>query len=433
MTTHFQSSKYISGYFRELKPVRKDKSHSITLNPNHTFQKIIGFGGAFTEAAAYTFYQMPKQKQTEVLNAYFNQEHGLRYNLGRVSIHSCDFSLGNYTYVDDGDVSLKSFNIDRDKLYVIPMIQSAEAVRKDDIQILASPWSPPAWMKSNNDMNHGGYLLDEYKDVWAHYYIKFLEAYQAQNIHLFALTVQNEPAAKQIWDSCVYTKEEEKDFVKNHLGPKLKNSAFKDIKLLIWDHNRDVIVERAKAAYDDPKASQYIWGTAYHWYVSEAFENLSTVHNLYPDKHILFTEGTIEGGVKPNQFETGERYARNMIGDFNHFSEGYIEWNLMLNEEGGPNHVGNFCDAPIIYNRDKDEIIYNSSYYLIGHFSRFIDVDAVRIESKIDSTEIKHVAFKNPDGGIVVIIQNETENQAIIQIDGNHYDIEPRSVSTILL
>jgi glucosylceramidase len=436
MVYQYQSSKYKPSFLENTRLSNSQTNNQLNLNPNKVYQKIIGFGGAFTEAAAYTFFQMPKDKQEEVLAAYFNNDHGLRYNLGRVSIHSCDFSLGNYTYVKDGDTSLDSFNIERDLKYVIPMIHGAERHRQDKINILASPWSPPAWMKSNKDMNHGGYLLEAYKDVWANYYIKFLEHYTMEDIKVFALTVQNEPAAKQIWDSCLCTAEEEKDFVKEHLGPKLKESAFSHVNLLIWDHNRDIIVERAKTAYDDEEASQYIWGVGYHWYVSEAFENLTQVHDLNPNKHILFTEGTIEGGVHLNQFETGERYARNMIGDFSNFSEGYIDWNLILNEEGGPNHVGNFCDAPIIYNRNTDQLTYNSSFYAIGHFSRFIDVGAVRIDSSLNHSILRQVAFKNPDGRLVVIVQNESEEDTHIfmKLKEKHtFNILARSISTIII
>ncbi|WP_312032004.1 glycoside hydrolase family 30 protein [Hujiaoplasma nucleasis] len=435
MIKHIQSSKYKNGFQRLMTKTDQKPNVEISFNKDVKYQSIIGFGGAFTEAAAYTFYQMPVDKQKILLEAYFNQNTGLSYNLGRVSIHSCDFSLNNYTYVDDFDEGLKSFNIKRDLSYVIPMIHQAEMVRNDRINILASPWSPPAWMKTNNDMNHGGSLLDEYKDAWANYYLKFLEAYTQHDVSIFALTVQNEPAAKQIWDSCLYTKEEERDFVKDYLGPKLAQSNFSDVKLLIWDHNRDIMVERAKAVYEDKKASQYVWGLGFHWYVSEAFENLKKVHDMFPNKHLLFTEGTIEGGVHLHQFETGERYARNMIGDFSHYCEGYIDWNLLLNEEGGPNHVGNYCDAPIIYDRNNDELIFNSSFYAIGHFSKYLMVGAKRIESKTNHNDLKQVAFLNPNGDIVFIIQNETEEIHVVHFEDNenNFLIEARSISTIIL
>ncbi|MFW5891315.1 MAG: glycoside hydrolase family 30 protein [bacterium] len=436
MILHYQTAKNSNLFHKKIEKFSKIKGSQLILNIDKKYQKIIGFGGAFTEAAAYTFYQMPKDKQTEVINAYFNIETGLGYNLGRVSINSCDFSLGNYTYVDDYDTSLTSFNINRDKKFVIPMIKFAEVIRKDKLDILASPWSPPAWMKTNNDMNHGGKLLDKYKQVWANYYIEFIKAYNNEGVNIFALSVQNEPAAKQVWDSCIYSKEEERDFVRDYLGPTLENSSFKDTKLLIWDHNRDIIFDRVNTVLEDNIANKYVWGIGFHWYVSEAFENLTKVHNTFPDKHLLFTEGTVEGGVALGDFSTGERYARNMIGDFNNYCEGYIEWNLMLNELGGPNHVGNYCDAPIIYNTKTDKLFYNSSYYAIGHFSKYIKVGAIRIASKLESDKLNHVAFLNPNGDVVIIVQNETETNEIISfknIENANLNIKARSISTIII
>lgn len=408
----------------------------IRLNPTQTYQTILGFGGAFTEAAAYTLSKMSDANRRTVLEAYFNPHKGLGYTLGRVAIHSCDFALGNYTYIDENDTSLRSFSIAREFKYVIPMIQEASIIRNEPIAILASPWSPPAWMKTNQDMNHGGKLKPEYRDVWAAYYIKFIEAYKQAGINLFAITVQNEPAATQIWDSCLYTAEEERDFVKYHLGPALKASAHPETKLLIWDHNRDMLPERALPIYDDQEASQYVWGCAFHWYVSEDFNNLSQLHRLHPNKHLLFTEGCIEGGVKLGAYESAERYARNMIGDFANYCEGYIDWNLTLDEQGGPNHVGNYCDAPIICDTLTDTIHYNYSYDAIGHFSQHVQVGAQRIESQTETDALQHVAFKNKDGSIVLVLLNETEKDIAIRIEGleqlHTTQCRRRSISTLI-
>ena len=431
MIKHYESA-LEKGYHYPKETLNKgEKKASLELNLNHKFQEILGFGGAFTEAAAYTFSRMSKNNQEKILKAYFDPSVGLRYNLGRVAIHSCDFALENYTYVEEKDTSLESFNIDRDFKWVIPMVKSAEKVRNSSIQLLASPWSPPAWMKTNNDMNHGGSLLPEYRDTWARYYVKFLEAYQAAGLDVFALSVQNEPAAKQVWDSCVYSAEEERDFVKNHLGPTLHKSGYEDVKLVIWDHNRDILVERAETVLSDLDANKYVWGTGIHWYVSEAFENLSKVHNMFPDKHIIFTEGCIEGGPRLGSFETGERYARNMIGDFNHYNEAFIDWNLILDETGGPNHVGNYCDAPILCDTQNDAVHLNSSYYAIMHFSRHVDVGARRIASSLSLEGVNHVAFMNPNGDVSVVVQNTTETDVNIEVNGSLVALSKRSISTI--
>ncbi|MBU1020446.1 MAG: glucosylceramidase, partial [Firmicutes bacterium] len=214
--------------------------------------------------------------------------------------------------------------------------------------------------------------------------------------------------AVQRWDSCIYSAEEERDFVKNHLGPVMKNSSAKDVNILIWDHNRDIIVERAKTVLEDPEASQYVWGTGFHWYVSEAFENVGKVHDLFPNKGLLFTEGCQEGGVHLNSWKTGERYARNMIGDFNNWCQGYLDWNLFLDNTGGPNHVNNLCDAPIIIDIFPEKIIRESSYYYVGHFSKYVKPGAVRINVKSVSN-LQSVAFKNVDGSISFIVLNESD------------------------
>ncbi len=405
----------------------------IEIEPSESYQTIIGFGGAFTEAAAYTLSLIDKKKRRKVLESYFDPQHGLGYRLGRVHINSSDFSLGNYDYVDEGDVSLNSFDISREYQYVIPMIKEAEAIAQTKISLLASPWSPPAWMKTNNCMNHGGELKPEYFEAWARYYVKFIDAFKKEGLSIDYVSVQNEPAAKQIWDSCLYTAEQERDFVRDYLGPIL-HQAHPDVKIIIWDHNRDVLVERGDTVLKDLEAREHVWGTGIHWYVSEAFEHLSELHHLHPDKHLLFTEGCIEGGPRVGDWRTGERYARNMIGDFRNYCEGYLDWNLALNEEGGPNHVGNYCDAPVICDTKNNQVHYNSSHTYISHFSKHIPTGSKRIASQSDNQAFVHVAFETPDGDIVLIILNETEEayQVNIPLFSQAFDIKPRSIMTLI-
>ena len=407
----------------ELKNLNIDTNNVIKINENKTYQSILGFGGAFSEAACYTLNKLSTSQKEKILDAYFNKEKGLGYNLGRVSINSCDFSLQSYDYVKEDDKSLETFNISREDKWVIPTIKEAMQIRGEDIKILASPWSPPAWMKTNKKMNNGGKLLDEYKKVWADYYIEFINEYKKRDIDIWGITVQNEPAAEQIWESCIYTAEEERDFIKNYLGPAFVNNGLKDKKIIIWDHNRDMVIDRATTVLSDDKAAQYVWGTGINWYLSEAFKNVGEVHNRFPDKHLLFTEGTQEGGVHLGAWKTGEKYARNMIGDLNNWIEGYIDWNLVLNEEGGPNHVGNYCDAPIIADTENDQVIFNSSYYYIGHFSKYIQENALRIGLDHNNKNLQVTAIKNPDGSIVIIILNETEQREYFELKYNENKI----------
>jgi glucosylceramidase len=413
--------------------------NAVTLSLVHqsTFQSITGFGGAFTEAAAYTFYRMHPKLQKEILEKYFDPILGLGYSIGRVHMNSCDFALGNYTYVEEFDTKLDTFGIAHEDKWTIPMIKEAEAVRKSGIKLLASPWSPPAWMKTNGDMNHGGQLRAEYREVWARYYAKYFHAMREKGLKIWATTVQNEPAAVQTWDSCIYSAEEEGAFVRDYLGPVLASEGLSDVKIYIWDHNRDIMVERACGALSDPAAAQYVYGIANHWYVSEAYENLSKVHELFPDKHILFTEGCCEGGLQAGSWLSGEKYGRNMIGDFNNWQEGWLDWNLILDETGGPNHVGNFCDAPIIADTKTQTLQVNSSYYYIGHFSKYIKTDAQRIEIAVSkATTLQHVAFINPDGTIVLIVMNETDGTTdfTAELDDKSisYSMPPHSIATLL-
>lgn len=432
VVTSKNTSDRLASYSAEVSNERAFE-HYAQVDEKLEYQSMMGFGGAFTEAAAVTLSKMSADNRAEVIESYYDKEKGLSYNIGRVHIHSCDFALGNYTYVEDGDAELKTFSIEHDEALIIPLVKDAFAQRGSELEILASPWSPPAWMKSNNMMNQGGYLLPEYHQTWADYYVKFIEAYEKAGVPIWGLTVQNEPEAVQTWDSCIYSAEDERDFVKNHLGPTLHKAGYEDKKLLIWDHNRDVIVRRAKTVLDDPEAAKYIWGTGFHWYVSEAFENVGKVHELFPDKHLLFTEGCQEGGVKLGEWFTGERYGRNMIGDFNNWCKGYLDWNIVLDETGGPNHVNNLCDAPIICDTVNDVIHYNSSYYYIGHFSKYIEKDAKRIFADCSVEGVYMTAFKNPNGDKVVIIMNENDDAVEMSIAiGDNYINEAMDAHSII-
>ena len=417
--------------------VETNKEASMILDTSKTFQEMIGFGGAFTESAAYNLIRINKEKREEAIKAYFDKEEGLGYSIGRVSIHGCDFSLNSYTYIDEGDKELETFDISRDKEWVIPLIKDAEKVAGEPIQLLASPWSPPAFMKDNNSMIFGGKLLPQFRDSWAKYYVKFIEEYRKAECTIWGITVQNEPAAVQRWDSCIYTAEEERDFVRDHLGPVMQNSSAKDVKILIWDHNRDIMVERAKTVLEDKEAAKYVWGTGFHWYVSEAFENVGTVHDMFPDKGLLFTEGCQEGGVHMNSWDTGERYARNMIGDFNNWCQGYIDWNLFLDNTGGPNHVNNLCDAPIIVDIFPQNLIKQSSYYYVGHFSKYVRPGSFRIGLENTNKDLQAVAFKNVDNSIALVVLNQTSTpqQYVVELDGKKYDItiQENAINTVIL
>lgn len=379
----------------------------LTIDPLQTYQTWMGFGGAITEAAAHTLEQLPEDKKDSILNAYYDQNEGLGYTLGRMHIASCDFSLENYDYIDENDETLESFSLDREEKWVLPTLRRAQEIAGQYLTLVASPWSPSAWMKTNGERNNGGKLKKEYYTLWAQYIARYVLEMKNKGFEIDAVTVQNEPAATQVWDSCEYTAEEEAEMVKT-LSDVFKEESV-DSKIIVWDHNRDLIFERADAVLKDDEINPLVWGVGNHWYMSEDFEELSKVHDKYPDKHLIFTEGCIEGGVQLGAWHTGERYARNIIGDMSNWLEGFLDWNIVLNEQGGPNHVGNYCDAPVIVDTNNKDSQYNSSYYFIGHLSRYIRPGAVRIASTCTMSELSTVSFRNTDDSIVTVLLNETD------------------------
>lgn len=383
----------------------------IFVDPTHTFQTFLGIGGAITDAAAETFYKLPADKQAELLRAYYDTTSGIGYTLGRTQINSCDFSSDTYTYVRDGDTALSTFNVAHDEKYRIPLIRAAIRAAGGHLTLFASPWSPPAWMKDNGDMLHGGHLKPEYYQTWANYFVKFIRAYQRDSIPIWGVTVQNEPMATQRWESCVYTADQERDFVKNDLGPTFQREGLSDKKIIVWDHNRDLMYQRASTVLNDPEAAKYVWGVGFHWYVHDDFENVKRVAEAFPDKHLLFTEGC-NGPFdmsKIHDWQWGELYGRSMVHDLNNGAVGWTDWNILLDQQGGPNHVQNFCFAPIHGNTATGELIYTNAYYYIGQFSRFIRPGARRIISSSNRDSLQTTAFVNPDGKLAVVVLNLSE------------------------
>ena len=403
----------------EAVPGGQPGEHTLTLyvDPKHAFQTMQGIGGAFTDAAAETFYKLPKAKQEELLTAYFDPEKGNGYSLGRTHIHSCDFSSESYTYIQDGDTTLNTFSIDHDRQYRLPFIKAALA-KAGKITMYVSPWSPPAFMKTNGSMLHGGKIKPEYRRAWARYYSKFIKAYEQEGVPIWGLTVQNEPMAAQTWESCEYTGEEEASFVKNFLGPELEKSDLSRLKLMIWDHNRTLMYQRAAAVYNDPAAAKYVWGTAFHWYLEDAFQNVQLVHDAFPDKHLLFSEGCLYPFdlAKVDEWHWGETYGTAIINDLNNWTEGWTDWNLIVDEKGGPNHVQNYCYAPVVADTRTGQVHYMSSFYYLGHFSKFVRPGARRIACSSFSDELLTTAFRNTDGKIVVVAMNKTGEKLDYQV-----------------
>jgi glucosylceramidase len=417
---------------------------SIFINPNKTFQKLLGIGGAITDASAEVFSKLPEEKQQEFLKAYYDPVDGIGYSLTRTTIHSCDFSSESYTYIEENDKTLETFSIEHDRKFRIPMIKRAIESAGGDLLLYASPWSPPAFMKDNNNVLQGGKLLPDYYEAWALYYTKFIKAYENEGMPIWGITIQNEPMAIQRWESCIYTAEEERDFLKNYLGPIMEKEGLADKKIVVWDHNRDLINHRANTIFDDPEAAKYAWGIGFHWYETWAggdpmFNNLGNIKESYPTKNLLFTEGCQEGFKAENyQFwPNAERYGRSMINDFNQGTVGWTDWNILLDQTGGPNHVGNFCFSPIHGDTDSGDLIYTPSYYYIGHFSKFIRPNAQRVSTVSSRSNLLSTSFLNENNTLVTIIMNPGDDaisyQYYVGAEVAELKIPPHAMQTLMV
>lgn len=454
---------------RKTDPVSEGKEIGISIFPESKFQTIIGFGGAFTESSAYLLRKLGAKNQKDILQAYFGTD-GANYTLTRTHINSCDFSLSNYSYASQpGDVELEDFSIDEDRDDLIPMIKAAQLVSKDGFKIISSPWTAPPWMKDNNEWR-GGKLKPEYYATWALYFSKYIKAYKEEGIDIWGVTVENEPLGNgNNWESMHYTPQEMVDFVKNHLGPQMLADGH-DVKILGYDQNRGKELEEwAEVLLGDEEALEYFYGIAVHWYTSTVDwfpESLNVTHQLAPDKHIIHTEGCIDAEVphwkeddwywkkeatdwgydwapeadKPDhpKYVPVYRYARDIIGCMNNWVEGWVDWNMILDKEGGPNWAKNWCIAPVIVDPDKDEVYYTPLYYTLTHFSKFIRPGAVRIGFELsDNDQFMATATLNPDGSIALVVLNMNDEIRNLNISINgkksKVQISPSALQTIIL
>ncbi|KAF1695252.1 glycosyl hydrolase [Pseudoxanthomonas jiangsuensis] len=401
-----------------------EAENSVFVEPGRKFQSFLGIGGAITDATAETFAKLDEARQAELLRAYYDTEQGIGYSLARTTIHSSDFSSGSYTYVKEGDKALETFSVEHDRRYRIPLIKRAIAAAGGTLPMMASPWSAPAFMKDTRHMLQGGKLLPQYRDAWATYYTRFIAAYEAEGIPIWAISLQNEPMAKQTWESMLYTAEEERDFLRDHLGPTMAKAGYGDKKIVVWDHNRDMMVHRANVIFGDPEAAKYAWGMGFHWYETWAgfdpmFENVGKVHEAYPDKVLLLTEATVEkfDWSQVQRWANGERYGTSIINDLNNGASAWIDWNMLLDETGGPNHVGNYCFSPIHADTRSGELVYTPSYWYIGHFSRFLRPGAQRVGAASSRSNLLATSFLNQDGSLATVVMNPTD----VAITYNYY------------
>ena len=413
------------------------EANLITIHPDVEYQTYGGMGGAFTDAAAHAWLAMPQDKQDELIRAYFDRENGIGYTFGRLSIASCDFSTEDYTYVEEGDETLDSFDISHDKLAVFPMVKAA--MTYTDLTLFASPWSPPAYMKTSGN-RIGGHLKPECYPLWAKYFQKYITACRENGIRIWGVTIQNEPRHHQIWESCLYSEQEEAEFL-GHLGRVLEGSG---VKILCFDHCRERIMQRANAIIGSENG-KYCDGIANHWYSGDHFGELRAFYHKYPDKLSVASEGCraiIGEGIQPERdLEFAESYAHDIAGTFNNGLHYYCDWNLTLNEKNGPYHnrEGRGCsaEAPVYCVAATGEIVYRLSYYYIGHFSKFAEPGARIIATSSYTTAVEPLCFKNPEGSLVTVLLNRTGNpqKPILRCGDSlqRITLPPHSIATVIM
>ena len=441
---------------------------TLTLNPNEKFQTITGFGAAFTESSAYLLNKLSKKNRDTIMKAYFAKE-GANYSLTRTHMNSCDFSLSQYSYSPvENDVELEHFTIKDDEDDLIPMIKDALAISEDGFKIFASPWTAAPWMKDNNEWV-GGKLLPKYYDTWALFFSKYIDAYKAKGIDVWGFTVENEPHGNgNNWESMHYTPKEMTDFVEFHLGPKLEADGHGDKIILGYDQNRAGIKEWVDEMYRSESSSKYFHGTAIHWYEStfEVFpEDLQYAHNKAPNKFLIETEGCIDSQVpvwkddawywKKEATDWGwdwapeedkhlhpkyspvNRYARDIIGCLNNWVDGWVDWNMVLDKQGGPNWFKNWCIAPVIVDPENDEVYFTPLYYIMAHFSKYIRPGATVIGVDNSDKSLMVTAAENPDGSIVAVLFNEGMVAKQISLNLNNKNINislsGQAIQTIII
>lgn len=413
-----------------------DVIHQVGIYPELRGQRFQGFGGAFTEAAAVNWKGLPPERRQALLDCYFSAD-GLGYTLGRVHIGSCDFALGNYACQSGPED--EGFDTSRDDKNLIPMILAAQKTAGRPIGLMLSPWSPPAFMKTNGEMNHGGSLKPEYRVRWAACMAKYAAYYRAAGCGVRLMTVQNEPAAVQTWDSCIYSAQEEGEFAAGFLAPALKETGCGDVKILAWDHNKELLLQRAAGTLAVPGVSEAVGGFAFHWYTGDHFDAVRLAKERWPDKELWFSEGCVEysrfDGMTPLQ--KAEMYAHDILGNLNAGISGSIDWNLLLDAKGGLNHVGNFCEAPVMLTGDGSDFVLQTEYYYIGQFSRFIRPGAVRLSVSGWTTDLEITAFENLDGGCAAVALNRTGQMLPVSVtmDGQHgfcFALAPHSIATLM-
>ena len=414
------------------------ENHVVNLYPEVTFQTFEGFGGAITDAAGYVYSLMSREQKRQVIETYFSPDQ-MRYGLVRIHMDSCDFSTEMYEAMSDPtDRSLKSFSFARTERYILPMLADAQKAAGKPLKLMLSPWSPPAFMKTNGQRRFGGKLKPEYRDFWADYICRYIEEFRKRDYQVQRISLQNEPKAVQTWDSCIFTAEDERIFLRDHLHPALTAHGLKDIEVFIWDHNKERLYERVRDTVDD-STRDMVTGAALHWYSGDHFEAIDLMRQQYPELKLITSESCIEYRFYGETDETANtaRLAHELIGDLNHGICAFYDWNLLLDETGGPNHADNLCYAAFMFDRQTGVLTPQLLQNIYYHFSHYIAPGARRIGLSRYTDYLELTAFQNPDGELVLAAYNRSDRTIPVnlrlrgQIAGFH--VEPGAIVTGLI
>lgn len=378
---------------------------TINIDTTTTYQTIDGFGFCMTGGSAYVINHLPSSDRDAIIKELFaNDSASIGISYLRVSIGASDLNASVYSYDDmynnQTDNSLASFSLDKDRLDLIPVLKKALSFNPN-IKILGSPWSAPAWMKTNNS-SIGGSLKPEYYDAYARYFVKYIQGMQAEGITIDAITPQNEPLNAYNNPSMLMLANEQATFIKNYLGPAFK-AANLNTKIIVYDHNCDH-PEYATDILNDATARPFVDGSAFHLYAGD-ISALSQVHSAYPDKNVYFTEQWVGGG---SEFAGNlQWHVKNLIiGATSNWSRNVLEWNLASDPTYNPHTSGGCttCEGALTIG---SFVKRNVSYYIIAHASKFVPTGSIRITSDIP-TKLPNVAFRTPDGKKVLIVLNES-------------------------
>lgn len=382
----------------------------INLYPELAHETFEGFGGAVTEAAGYIYSLMNEEQKKQVVDTYFSEDE-MNYKLVRIHMDSCDFCLDTYEAMSDPhDTEFKSFTFERTEKYIMPMLEDIKKAAGDELKLMLTPWSPPAFMKTNGDRKRGGKLKPEYRRMWAEYICRYIKEFKDRGYKVQRISLQNEPKAVQTWDSCLFSAEEEKVFLKDFMYPAMQSHGYEDIEIFIWDHNKERIYERVRDVVDD-STRHMVTGAAFHWYSGDHFEAMELVRQRYPEVKMIMSESCLEYRLfdEKNIESVTNKLCHEIIGDLNHGMCAFYDWNLLLDEKGGPNHVGNYCHAPFLYDTRTGELLPQKTQRQYYHFTHNITPGSVRIGTTKYTEQIDVTAYRTPEDKIVVVLLNKED------------------------